>query len=148
MRTTSDNKRSVRPHCPTRLRWGPLPARPCEAPSARLQKHRRHSHPSRRLVLRVAPRDARHGARLAAHVQLGQSTSEYCDHILFTFMNQRRKIYQLNAHTMCVLRPSDSDVKERRQTVLDPDAAFKKGGNSETAVLVSAVQLGKRRARE
>ena len=66
----------------------------------------------------------------------------------FSYLRIRQKVYQLNAHTVRVLRPSDSDVEEHRQTVLDPDAAFKKRGNSETAALVSAVQLGKRRARE
>ena len=59
------------------------------------------------------------------------------------------KVYQLNAHTIRVLRDSDADVEERKMTVLDPDA-FNNNVQlrSEAAAMVSQVQLGKRRAQD
>ncbi|KAF8123679.1 hypothetical protein EV363DRAFT_1179422 [Boletus edulis] len=79
--------------------------------------------------------------------ELRQGTLVMVRATLQVFNWDNRRVYQLNAHTMRVLRRSESETEERKQTFLNSDS-FNRNVASEAATLVSKVQLGKRCALE
>ncbi|KAF8122151.1 hypothetical protein EV363DRAFT_1183485 [Boletus edulis] len=79
--------------------------------------------------------------------ELRQGTLVMVRASLQVFNWDNRHVYQLNAHTIRVLRRSQSEPEEHKQTFLNPDS-FNRNVASEAASLVSKVQLGKRRAAE
>ncbi|KAF8130605.1 hypothetical protein EV363DRAFT_1166368 [Boletus edulis] len=79
--------------------------------------------------------------------ELRQGTLVMVRATLQVFNWDNRRVYQLNMHTIRVLRRSKSEVEERKMMFLNPDS-FNRKAASEAATLVSKVQLGKRHAPE
>lgn len=102
--SSSHHEQFVSSLYPAGLRWRPLPACSHKATSTWFLKHRWRSYSPWRMVPRVTTGNSCHDPGIFACLQLGQSTSGSFDKLCCILTKPWLQVYQLNAHTVHVLR--------------------------------------------